>query len=328
MTSRHHILALSKSNEKAYEEVVSYLKLTIKLFSKRLCLKGIECRWKPVQCGVLITTNAILGLQQYFFNERGFQYLLTGRFTQDFLENIFSCIRFRQAVPNALTFKNLLKAISIAQLCTANAASSYDQDDGEMILDFLEVPKHITIESKKYKDPRFNVSIDVPSLTDEYIVYFETWELVILYDMAESAVHNMKNVYSVRDTCYNALLWQEEEPHPYAILVQCNAYRDHCLTEVSEETFKAIWKTELTFRFVREDLMKTKNVNVYDVLVNGLQYVWELSAVPQCHNITNKLLRRYFTIRYKQYGQMKKEELKEHGNAFSSKSVAMHNFIK
>ncbi|TGZ57012.1 hypothetical protein DBV15_10459 [Temnothorax longispinosus] len=307
MTSRHHSLALNKSNEKAYEEAISHLKLTIKIFSEMRV--GIDSRWKPVQCGVLIATNAILSLQHYFLNERGYKYLLTGRFTQDFLENIFSCIRFRQAVPNALTFKHLLKTISIAQFCTANATSSYDQDDDNS--------NHVNMKNIQCKDPKLNFSIDIPIVADECIAYFATWERIILYDMAGSAVHSVKNVYSVCDICYNALLRQEEEPHPYELLTELNAYGDHCLTKVSEETFKAIWKAELTFRLVRENLMKTKNVNVYDVLVNSLQYVWASSAVPQCHDITTKVLRRYFTIRYKQFGQMRKEELKEQGNVFS-----------
>ena len=99
---------------------------------------GTDNRWKPVQTGVLIAINAILGLQNYFLNKRGFKYLLTERFTQDFMENIFSCIRFCQAV----TFKNLLKTFTIAQFSIANAKSSFNQDDGEWLLIFLKMQKN------------------------------------------------------------------------------------------------------------------------------------------------------------------------------------------
>lgn len=221
-----------------------------------------------------------------------------------------------------------MKAISIAQFCTANAGSSYDQDDGEMIIDFLDVSKNVNVESIRDKDPNLNFSINIPIVTNECIAYFATCERLISYDMAGSTLHSVKNVYTVCDICYNALLWQEAEPHPYGLLTQLNAFQDDCLVKVSEQTFNAIWKAELTFRLVRKDLMKTENINVYDALVNSLQYVWTSSTIPKCHNITTKILRRYFTIRYKQFGQMKRQELKEHGNAFSSKSVTMHKIIK
>lgn len=163
-----------------------------------------------------------------------------------------------------------MKAISIAQFCTANAGSSYDQDDGEIIIDFLD-SKNVNVESM---DPKLNFSIDIPIVADECIAYFATWERIILYDMAGSALHSVKNVYTVCDICYNALLWQEEEPHSYGHLTQLNAFKDDYLVKVSNQTFNAIWKAELTFRLVGEDVMKTENVNVYDALVNSLQYVW------------------------------------------------------
>lgn len=227
MTSRHYILALNKSNGKAYKEAILHLKLIIKIFSEMRV--GKDNRWKPVQCGVLIATNAILGFQHYFLTERGFKYLLAGRFTQDFLENIFSCIRFRQAVPNALTFKHLLKAISIAQFCTANKRSSYDQDDSEIIIDFLVIPKNVNIKNMQHKDPKLNCS-DILIVADECIAYFLTWERMI-YDMAGSTLHSVKNVYSICDTCYNALLWKEKEPHPYEFLTQLNALKEHCFSQ-------------------------------------------------------------------------------------------------
>lgn len=145
--------------------------------------------------------------------------------------------------------------------------------------------------------------------------------------MAGSTLRSVRNVYSTCNTCYNALLWQEREPHPYVLLTRLNAYKDDCLTQVSEEIFKAVWKAELTFRTVREDFLRTQKVNIYDILVNSLQYVWT-SNVPPCHNITTNLLRRYFSMRYKLFGQMRREQLKTSNNSHSSKSIAMHNLIK
>jgi len=56
------------------------------------------------------------------------------------LENLFSCIRFRQSTPHALAFKQNLKVIPLAQFCRASPKSSYEQDDGELI-DLLTLSK-------------------------------------------------------------------------------------------------------------------------------------------------------------------------------------------
>lgn len=139
-----------------------------------MCI-GVDSRWKPIQCGVLIATSAILDLLEYFLNERGLKFLLTGRFTQDFVENRFSCIRFRQAIPHALMFKNLLKAISVAQFCTIEK-SNYDADDGEMVIDFLAKSK-----CTQYKDPKLNLSIEIPILTDErYFLFLKVGKISII----------------------------------------------------------------------------------------------------------------------------------------------------
>lgn len=220
-------------------------------------------------------------------------------------------------------FKNILKTISIAQFCTSSEKSSYDADDGEMVLDFLAKSTYIS-----HNIPKVDLRIEIPIIKNENISYFSMWERLILYDMAGSTLHSVRNVYLICDTCYNALLWQEKELHPYGFLTKLNAYKEDCLTQVSEEAFQAIWKAELTFRIIRESLMKIEKINTYDMLVQSLQYVWTASNVPKCHNIATKLLRRYFSIRYKQFGQMRREQLKTNNNLHSSKSIAMHNLIK
>lgn len=76
--------------------------------------------------------------------------MLTSRFTQDCVENLFSQIRIRQKKPTALQFKNLLKSVSISQFLTKIPGSSYDADDQEWLINFPSNVKQVK-ENKEIK---------------------------------------------------------------------------------------------------------------------------------------------------------------------------------
>jgi len=114
---------------------------------------GYKKTWKPCQSGVLVATQSILDLQDLFLNKKNFRFLLTSRFTQDCLENLFSCMRSIQSVPNALQFKCNLKLICVAQYLKHVSNSSYEQDDREFLGDFLDFSKiPTTTNSETYEE--------------------------------------------------------------------------------------------------------------------------------------------------------------------------------
>jgi len=99
MTSRHPVMAFSKFNGDKYDSAVSCLRTVIDLFQHVSI--GKKGAWKPVQSGVLLSTFSVLELQNRFLNILNFKFLLTARLTQDCLENLFSCVRSKNAVPTA-----------------------------------------------------------------------------------------------------------------------------------------------------------------------------------------------------------------------------------
>lgn len=108
--------------------------------------KNIKIRskgtWKPCQTGVLLATKSIIDLQNIFLNEKSYKFLLTGRFSQDCLKNLFSCIRSVQPIQNSLQIKSNLKLVCVAQFLKNVSNSSCDLDDREFlgnILDFSNV---------------------------------------------------------------------------------------------------------------------------------------------------------------------------------------------
>lgn len=102
MYSRNPIMALSKIKPEEYLKSISFLKDVMELFENIVC--GEKGTWKPIQSGIRLSIKSILDIQDYLLNEKGFKFLLTSRFSQDSLENLFSVIRSKPVIPNALKF--------------------------------------------------------------------------------------------------------------------------------------------------------------------------------------------------------------------------------
>lgn len=125
MTSTHPVLALSKLKPQVYENNIQFLKHFINIMTDLEV--GLKKIWKPSQTDSIIATSLILDIQQIFLEDKGFQFLLTSRFSQDCLENVFSVMRTKNIVPNALQVKNNLKLLSVSQYLRDVPKGSYDK---------------------------------------------------------------------------------------------------------------------------------------------------------------------------------------------------------
>jgi hypothetical protein len=137
VSSRHPSTALSKHNPTKYMEAISFLEAIIELFKDIKIGKG----FKPVQKGIIITTQGIIAIQFELLNEYGFRWVLTARFSQDSLENLFSMIRSKNPVPTPKEFKYNLRAICIAQYLKEHKNSNYTFDDRDCLAEFLDRKK-------------------------------------------------------------------------------------------------------------------------------------------------------------------------------------------
>lgn len=88
-----------------------------------------------------MSCTSIMILQKYLLFDQGFSFLLTGRFTQDCLGNLFSVIRSKQPVPSPLQFQRNLKLICVAQFMKNPSNSNYDTDDSVFFGEFLDFKK-------------------------------------------------------------------------------------------------------------------------------------------------------------------------------------------
>jgi hypothetical protein len=127
--------ALSRKNIDKYNEAISFLEKVVELFKS--ITVGPEGNWKPVQTGVIMATTTVLQLQKDILDSGGIEYFMTSRLSQDALENTFSIVRLKDALPTPKQVKYGLRNICISQFSKEQKGSNYDYDDCTFLTDFL-----------------------------------------------------------------------------------------------------------------------------------------------------------------------------------------------
>lgn len=344
VTCRGGPLKLCKSH-KSYEKAIDLIKKMDRIFQKIHI--GSKGEWKPCQRGMRILCASLLGLQDYFLNERGYYFILLARFTQDCIENLFSLIRLRQPTPHAVTFLQCLKVITLAQYSIAVKGSSYDYEESVALegIDFLAEARRRAVERA---EETFSKSLDelfanaIEPLTLNEINSLSEWEEAVIYDMAGSVILLLEESRcTFCNLCLNAT--QMTAQHPRSIVTEMKEFTELRSDDfdlpalqkyVNDEVFKAILTAEITFRKHRHATLHFVHSDVLQYFVENLMYVWRGTNIPDCHNIHRKILETFITGRLKEFGKKRREEVKADANKKtvnrSSKSVAYReavNFI-
>lgn len=122
-------------------------------------VRGIKVgdgKWKPFQSGLLLCTQTALDMQIVYLEKYNFLYLLLGRFTQDALENLFSSLHNKKAVPDAREFKQALRLITLSQFQADVRRSNYSANDANYIIEYCK-----DIRNLEKKIRKINVSIQL-----------------------------------------------------------------------------------------------------------------------------------------------------------------------
>lgn len=154
---------------------------------------------------------------------RKHKFVLTGRFSQDCLENLFSVIRSRNVIPTALQFKNNLKLISTSQYIKTVDKSNYDEDDSHMITEFLNnsnstKKQSISAECNESSSP-------IPNST----IVFNNIELNVLYNIAGYIIANIKKNMTYCNNCILSLGSKKVQNFKYNNLILLRCYKKETL---------------------------------------------------------------------------------------------------
>ena len=147
----------------------------------------------------------------------------------------------------------------------------------------------------------------------------------MLYDMAGAALFSLTKVHHLSKDCPCVVSLMFEGPchHPFSMVTLEKNYREGAQLEVSDQCFVALVECEIIFRLLRTAILKEKEIDVVQTVCDRAKYVWEGMISPPCHkDIPAKLVKRFFTIRFKQYSLSSKKGLENSASIFASKSLA------
>lgn len=295
MSNRSPKMALGKKNPQKYEETTSFLKR----FAMIMCQSkiGEKGEWKPVHTGFQLTTEAILKLVEYLLDQ-GFDYVLTARFNQDKLENLFSQVRSRSKTPTPIEFKNALKIVTISQYMHQNQNGSYENDDSSYIADFLKV------------NPNAKLNLQETELDQDYL--FDLIESVdmslvkspeneVLYNLVGYILHSVEKTKQIKcKNCLSSLIATEKTS-----IQSLTDYRDftgHSLKRCSEQIFFEFFlpmeKLFLTLEQSSKDFVTELNMKNHILNHLGKQLPDPFSSCS-CKTTKDKLIARYVTFRMK-----------------------------
>ena len=321
ISCRNLTFALSLKNPKVFKDTINFLKEFIELVTNLLF--GRTGAWKPFQTGIIISTQSLIELTYELLSEN-YEFVIPGRFSQDCLENLFSSLRIRNPVMNALQFKNNLKLVCVAMYLKTSRGSSYEEDDRNFLLDFMQSinekkkeKKNIELEGEEQKS-----SIDVPNIPIK-IQRLNNMESNILHNIAGYLIisivrHNQK----VCRNCITELGRFKASFRAYSRFTELKRFKDDSLFFVSHVTFQFFIKMECIFRTYFSIVKSIKNLNLHKFFVKKFDKI-DLN-VPDCHHMKIRLMNRFATFRLK----TKSERMKKKPKHFSSKSMAMHHDVK
>ena len=306
MNNRKVSIAFSYKNMEAHEEFTSYLKFFMRFFSSMKLHPNQKGGLKPSQKGVLLSTSSVLYLQMVLLDE-GYVFVLTARFSNDCIENIFSVVRLKGKLPTCLLFKWILRCVSLCQFMRKVKGSSYDDDDHVSFLADLKSLKEyhqelqvvITEESEEISVTT-PVTIRELSELEEDDTFFETWQND--FDPSEGSFiyfcgYILKKTILKKQGCKECIGqwittkidWKNEN----YTFINLREYKEGALTRPSQKAIDIFTIAEKVFREHINGLKNTENVA--SKLTDRALLIIEdtYSTVKKCHlkTIMSRFLR-------------------------------------
>lgn len=304
MTSRSLMNALSKIDVSIYTSTIKFLEDFMEIIN--FMEVGLKKLWKPSQTGILISTRSILDIQKILLEEKKYKFILTGRFSQDCLENVFSVLRSKQIVPNALQVKNNLKILCVSQYLKVPKETSYENDDRELYADFLNI-----LEQKS--DNHYD-AVKLPATVPcaETLNYSE---LNSLYNIAGYIVNSVKKQCVTCDFCINSAGSTKPLVRSFTKFTNLKCYKMNTLFFCHETVFYFFVEMELLFRRFF-GIVSSQNIDLRSFFVEKMKAL-DTSVINSCHRLSNKIISRFVTFRLK----ISSKKMREKTSVYASRSL-------
>lgn len=339
VTSRSLQTALSRKNKDAYQSAIE----TLRSFKNFIyaCSVGEKHYWKPWQASMIMVTDSVLRLQEYFL-DRNYEFILLGRFTQDCVENIFSQIRSKHKCPRAVQAKDALRLLTLGQFLDEIKNSSYENDSKEWLLNFssiLEPRKKpmVSVSSPKEKssveqvdcnsmlsssmvmaDELLNdINFTNPNILDEdEHTTMQSSEENVIYYIAGVILSSINRNSTICKDCMDSCIRNGSGNDSLSLFTELKDFNGSALIYVNLETYNFFKSLEQTFK---DNITKLKDANqdVNGKLLEILSSVEE-NHFPSCHRLRQKIIKRFLLFRLRSCENKTSREKR-----YDSKSMAL-----
>ena len=313
--------------------------------------------WKPIQTGIQLSTTVVLQLGEELMSKCNLQYFLTGRLSQDPVENLFSQTRGQGVVhPSCTSFRLALRLVTVAQYLEVSKGAAYAEDGCTYIVDYLrdhyqsvrlsddsradEVDEsevcqaasdvaasdvaELCVTESTY-DHEETVTTCEPELHSSACQQLGNLEQCALYDVIGWAVHQFLVTVNC-DVCRQSLVAREVSGTESCTSYYTSARDQGGLTKPSQDILYAAYMAESVFQTNKSQLLSLPNVEqtilqeVMDVL-DTLQL-----NIPACHKALYNIMKRYIRLRINVHGSMVTKvhvAMKQYGSKTACRSTVI-----
>jgi len=157
---------------------------------------------------------------------------------QDCLENVFSIIRSKNVIPNAVQFKNNLKLITISQYIKHIKHSSYENDDREFFSEFLDLMLDKN-RARLLRDKDESVDNEIVQINETICdnIVLNNMALNSLYYLGGYILYIIKTKEKICDICISATGSTDFIVLPYSELTIARCLKEETLFFMNEPTF-------------------------------------------------------------------------------------------
>lgn len=314
MNARFPLASLFKSSN----QKVAMLGIMRDLFL-RLHFGGRD-GWKPIQTGVRLSISTVLGLFDDLVLNGRYKYLMTGRLTQDCVENLFSQIRARgDTHPKPVHLRHCIRLISLSQYMHVSSSTSYELDCDSYFLDFLKGQPDKTNETDLVTDD------DEASVAEDCSAFLSMSALEgdVLYTIAGWTVFKEKSKIGQCQSCLGAVLGDKTDALEHSLLTELKSFSTGAgLTHPSKTVFEILIAAESLFQSNRANLISASNA--YSFLMQGFSSQFEVNHFPTCHNVLNSIVSRFFRLRIHMLAKKITANVKKRGDVLQYGGKSAH----
>ena len=263
-------------------------------------------------------------LTNFYLKEKGFKFLLGGRFSTDAIENFFSCVRYKNKAPTPLEWRRNIKALVFVQFLRPNKNGSYQEDDREANwLAALEDVKKVDLTGQKDEE-----------MNDDHEFILENYQKMDFHEennLSHAIGYILKKTIcsiSACSSCQDAFTTKDDNLEVHAVTRQ-RCYVPGALVYPSKLAYELFSTCNSGFVANQDYILSNEDATerFAEQLIPTLLLKFQKDDVPRCH--LELLLRRFFKLRmiwtvsylndrWKMYEKNKKE-IRNRAN--SSKSL-------